>query len=321
MQQRVMKDATRRQARPAGGGAAVFASVTALLVFTFMPLLVFAATPPGRGAVQESPRFASLEIDIWPEFDRRAALVILKGELAADVALPAAVSVRIPASSGGPSAVAFASAAKTELFNLVHDRIDGDEFITLRFQAPQRLLHIEFYDPLMTGTPDRAYTYIWPGDLAVERLSVRLQEPAAAGSISVQPDLGTGVGGPGGLLYRTAALGAFEAGKQLPVEIRYTKTDSRTSTEILGLKAADPAPPALADSSEGLPAWVLGLISVAIVSIGAVAASLWWWRRRGTVPGAQSTGAGYCSRCGRGLALGDRFCPACGASSKGADRR
>lgn len=307
------RGARRRRDMPAGGAATVFASTMAIIVFVIMPLLALAAAPPGPSVAQQNPRFANLQIDIWPEFDRRAALVILKGELAPELALPAAVSLRIPASSGGPTAVAFAASARAELLNLAYDRTDGDGFITLRFNAPQRFIHVEFYDPLATSTPERSYSYVWPADLAVERLNVRFQEPAASSDISVAPELRAGVEGPDGLLYRTADLGAREAGKQLPIEIRYTKRNSRTSAEILGMSAPAAAPQAPASSSQRFPDWLLGLLSVAVVSVGAVA-GIFWWRRREKASGTQPGGAGFCSRCGNRLASGDRFCSKCGAA-------
>ena len=291
----------------------LLASGMSILVFALMPVLALAAVPPSRNAAQESPRFTSLQIEIWPEFDRRgAALVILKGELAAELALPAAVSLRIPASSGGPSAVAFTTAPRAELLNLAHDRTYAKDFITLRFKAPQRFVHVEFYDPLVTGTPGRSYTYIWPGDLAVERLSARLQEPAAASNILAQPDLGAGVPGPDGLRYRTAELGARQAGTQLPIEIRYTKTDSRTSAEILGVNAPDSTPSVTTGSSDGLPRWLLVLAVAAALLMGAGAAALWWRRRKKTAA-ARSSGAGFCPQCGSRLVSGARFCSGCGA--------
>jgi hypothetical protein len=284
-------------------------------------LAAFGVVWPCSGAAQDNPRLASLEIEIWPEFDRPAALVILKGEFATD--LPdRAVSLRIPASSGGPVAVAFAAAAGAELFNLKYDRTDAKDFITLHFKVPQRFFQIEFYDPVPTNSPDRKYTYTWAGDMGTKRLSVHLQEPAAASNLSTQPALGAGVSGPNGLLYRTAELGAFEAGKQLPIEVRYTKTDSRTSAQILGIKTAGPessaepaapagptAPVAPVDTP---PVWLLVLTFAAVLLIAATVALLWWhWHNKGS--GAQSGTAGMCHRCSGPIASGDRFCSACGA--------
>lgn len=286
-----MKETRRRQGTLASGAATGFASAIAIIVLVITPLLALAAVPPSSDAVQKNPRISNLQIEIRPEFDRRhAALVILKAELAADVVLPTTVWLRIPASSGGPAAVAFSATAEGELFNLGYERTNAADFITLRLQALQRFFHVEFYDPLPTTAPDRSYTYVWPGDLGVARLSVRLQEPAAASGISVQPDLGARIDGPGGLLYRTANLGALEAGKQLSIEIRYTKRDARTSAEILGLKTPDSERPPTSGANEGLPGWVLGLATVAVLSLAAVAISLWWHPRKTATAATQRGG-------------------------------
>lgn len=304
--------------RPGGiharGAAEVYARAIAMVLFAVISMLALAASPPGRSAARDNPRFANLQIDIWPEFDRRgAALVILKGELPAEAVLPADISLRIPASSGGPSAVAFAAAAGSEMFNLAYDRTDGDDFITLRFRAPQRFIHVEFYDRLVTDDPGRSYTYVWPGDVAVDRLSTRLQEPAAASGLSVQPDLGEGIRGPDGLLYRTAELGARESGKQLPVNIRYTKANPQTSTEILGVNAPDSNAAVTASSGQRLPAWGLGLAAVVGLSVAAVVFALSWRRREKKTSGTPHGDANFCSQCGNRLAGNARFCSSCGA--------
>lgn len=307
-----MKDMARRQGMPLGGAARLFASGMTIVAFAIMPLVAFAATPPGRKAAEEKPRFASLALEIWPEFDRpRAALVILKGELAADLALPAVMSLRIPASSD-PTAVAFASAPNAELYNLEHERTYAGAFTTLRFKTSHRFIQIEFYDPLVVDTSDRRFTYVWPGDWAVDRLTVRVQEPAVARGLLVKPDHGIGMTGPDGLLYRTAELGALQAGTRLPIEIRYTKTDPRTSAEILGLKAADSRPPATIGSGAGFPGWLLIVVVSTALLIGVGAASL-WWRRRAKASAARPGDAGFCHQCSSQLASGDRFCSKCGA--------
>ena len=312
-----MKCTDREHGVPAGGAAAVFASAFATAVIAIMPALALAAAPPMRAEARENPRFASLQIEIWPEYDRRgAALVILKAELPAPIVLPAAVSLRIPASSGGPSATAFSASAGAQLFKLAHERTDGDGFITLRFAAPERFVHVEFYDPLATDKDERSYTYVWQGDAAVDRLSARLQEPAGASDISVQPDLGAGAEGTNGLLYRAAELGARDAGRQLPMRIRYTKKNSQTSAEILGLSAQSTAPPVTTTAGEGLPGWVLGLVGALAVSAGAVGGVV-WWRRRRKASTTQPGGTGFCSQCGNRLAQGDRFCSRCGAAIPG----
>lgn len=308
----------RRRGTSGGGAATLLASGVTLVVFAIMPLLAPAAAPPAGSAAEEKPRFASLEVEIWPEFDRRgAALVILTGELAADLALPATVSLRVPASSD-PTAVAFATAPGSGLFNLEHERIYADAFTTLRFKTEHRLIHVEYYDRLAPDNPDRRFTYVWPGDVAVDRLSVQLQEPAAASNVAVKPGLGAAAKGPDGLLYRKADLGAFDAGTRVPVEISYTKTDPRTSSEILGLSKAAPIPAPATGSTVNSGSTVTspqGLLIVAILAALLVGAGsfLLWWRLSRKASGAAQRGAGFCPQCGNRVASDDLFCSKCGA--------
>jgi hypothetical protein len=276
----------------------------------------------GGAYAQENPRLASLDIAVWPEFDRPAALVILRAEIAGDVGLPAAVSLRIPASSGGPAALAYAASADGQLLNLVYQRSDAQDFITLTFSTPEHFFQVEFYDPMAVAAVDRSYTYTWPGDLAADKLSVELQEPAAATGLSVKPELGPGEVRPDGLTYRQADLGAFGAGQTLAIGVRYQKTDSRTSTEILAAGTG---------SDEGAPVWlVVALLALVVLAVCAGGIALWRWRerqivtpsgraaraarRREKATGQRESGTNFCPQCGAALRARDRFCPECGAA-------
>lgn len=298
------------------GTTALIASAAILVVFILMPLLAAAAAPSVRSADQQQPRFTSLQVEILPEFDRSGeALVILTGELAAEVALPATLTLRVPASSN-PTAVAFATAPDSKLFNLEHERTGNESFITLRFSTMHRFIHVEFYDRISPDKPAGRFTYhyLWPGDLAVERLSVLFQEPATASDIQVKPDLGAPVKGPDGLLYRNAGLGAIPAGKQLPIEIGFKKTDPRTSSEILGLGTGVSTPPPTSASATAMPGWIPALVISAILLVAAGSALLWRLMRK-KASGAAPTATGSCPRCGSRLAPDDRFCSRCGAAA------
>ena len=291
-----------------------WAIATLNLAVMLMPAVAAVAAPPGGAAKGDTP-LESMQIEIWPEYDRPAALVILRGELAGDVGLPAAVSLRIPASSGGPAAVAYATAKKGPLLNLKHDRSDAADFITLRFTVPARFFHLEFYDRLATGTGERTYKYLWPGDLSVSWLEVVVQEPAGASNISVKPALVESAAGSDGMRYRSAQLGPVKQGKSLPIEIRYAKTDPRTSAEILKLNAPAPDPQASAPPAKGDPSSLLlasGAAAVLAAALGG--AYLYWWRRRPRPPVGSTGGGGFCTKCGNGVAAGDRFCAKCGAA-------
>jgi len=141
----------------------------------------------------------------------------------------------------------------------------------------------------------------------------------------VEPALSGSATGQEGLTYRTADLGAREAGKALPIAVRYTKADARPSSEILKLKspAAAPAPapaamPALAPApasmakSSDQDGWLVAISGMALLSIAGIMLLFWWWRRQATaaVPGGSRN---FCAKCGTPQAPGNRFCGNCGA--------
>lgn len=294
--------------------------LTLVSVLATLPA-VRAADPVATATAGTNPRLASIEVDIWPEYDRAAAaLIIVKGEIANDVRLPAAVSMRIAASSKGPSAVAYLDAASGSLANLNYERKDAGDVITLKFQAPTRVFHIEYYEPLVTGTPERSFTYGWNGDFPTNRLRVVLQEPATSSKLSVQPPLDTTSTGQDGLRYRAADLGPYEAGKRQEVRVRYTKSDSRTSAEILKPKVAAapvadvPAVPAggSGPSKLDIAAWLVGIVAALGIGLGVWAGVMWWYGRKDDSAPEPRNG-GFCTKCGAPRAPDARFCSKCGA--------
>ena len=285
----------------------------AAAIVILLSAVALAAAPQDSGAAKGDTSLESMQIEIWPEYDRPAALVILRGELAASVGLPAAVSLRIPASSGGPAAVAYATATKGSLLNLKYDRSEAAGFITLRFTAPARYFHVEFYDRLATGTGERTYKSLWPADLPVSWLDVVVQEPAGASNISVKPELSDKSTGSDGLLYRAAQLGPFEQGKPLPIEMRYTKSDPRTSAEILKLNAPAPAAQASTPAMQNKNYWSLLVLGAAALLVAVSGAAYFLWGRQ-RPPAGSTSGGRFCTKCGNAAAAGDRFCSKCGAA-------
>jgi hypothetical protein len=298
-----------------------------MFALALAPAAALAQAPAGN------PPLASLNIEIWPEYDRAGAvLVILNAELAPEVKLPAAVTLRLPASSGGPSAVAFAKAANAELLNLKHERSAAGEAIVVRAELPERHLHVEFYQPIATVLPARSFGYTWPGDFAAARATLVVQEPAASSSLEAEPRLDRASIGGGGMRYHAAELGALEAGKPRTFTVRYTRLDLRPSAEIMktqagGVPAQTPAPagapapalpevvlpaPARAPATAGapFPGYLIALLALAGFAI-AGAVMLRVWRRRSA--GAAPLAHGACTKCGAPRRQGDRFCGKCGA--------
>jgi hypothetical protein len=268
--------------------------------------------PALAAAAGNAPRLERLQIDIWPEYDRPAVLVILKGELAGNAGSPTPLALRIPASSGGPSALAYSTQETGPLLNLPHERSTAADFITLRFTVPARFFHVEFYEPLDTRGATRSYRYQWPGDLPVEKLRVTVQEPAAASGMTVQPDLGQSTVGSDSLRYRSAELGPVPPGKPLSFEVRYAKSDPRNTAEILKGGSS----PATGTSQEERASFRVFVASSAFALLLAGSALVYfvWRRRRQRVTSTAETGVGHCAKCGHRPSAGDRYCARCGAA-------
>jgi hypothetical protein len=289
---------------------------------------VWAAPQVGAAVeAQQSPRLASLDVAIWPEFDRSGqALVILRGKLADDAPPEATVAVRIPATSGGPFAVASAASEGAALLNLNYDLTDDEDSLIVTFTTPDPLFSIEFYEPMLIDAENRSYRYVWPGDLAVDELTLEVQEPLGATGLSIGPELADSTVGVDGLIYHSAQMGSSESGQPLTLNLSYVKTDPRTSLEILG--------PVETESDDGFPTWVL-FVAVVVALVVIVAVAVYWrWQvapaaaPSGPAPGPRGGGradAGqaedapsqaFCTQCGHQLGSGDRFCPKCGAAKR-----
>ena len=294
-----------------------FASLLALAMLS-LPALVLAQA---GGSAKVNQRLASLNIEIWPEYDRPAALVILRASLAEGVKLPATVTLRLPVASGGPSAVAHSTTADGNLLSLKYERAKAGDYIAIKFETPDRFFHVEFYEPIPTADAARNFRYVWPGDLAADSVTVIVQEPVSATGVSVEPRLERLSTGQDGLRYRTADLGPLDAGKPFPIVVRYTKSDARPSADALKPQASValapatapppaslPAPAAAAASS--LPEWAFPLAGLALLGLIGAGSILWWWRRESKI---RRPATRFCAKCGAPQTTDNRFCGTCGA--------
>ena len=79
------------------------------------------ARQPSPVSAQQSasPVFENVQVDVWPEYDQPAVLVIYHITISTQVTLPANLSIRIPAAAGKPFAVAMQDS--NGLYNLNYD--------------------------------------------------------------------------------------------------------------------------------------------------------------------------------------------------------
>ncbi|WP_299026708.1 zinc ribbon domain-containing protein [uncultured Thermanaerothrix sp.] len=297
-----------------------------------MFILVIVGLWLGMGHVmaQAGVALESLEIDLWPEYDRPEMLVIYRMSLANTVKLPAQVELRIPAAAGAPYNVAYED-TDGMLYNLSYTtRVEGG-WLRVTFTTPAPVLQVEYYDPgLKKEGTKRTYEYLWPGDYAVKDLSIVVQQPLTATAWSLTPGTASPVKGNDGLVYYHYPVGELRAGTSFVLRLQYEKPDDRLSAPMQSVQPIAPIESAASDLGRSwytLP-WVM-VISVGFVLI--LAGSIWWWtltRQRPGMAARRSRHASrttpsrpreltpsqalYCPSCGRRVQAGDRFCRTCG---------
>jgi hypothetical protein len=257
----------------------------ALLALSSAPL---PCAPLPSALAQSAPQLATLVIDVWPEYDRPATvLVIYRGQFAPGSPIPQQVKVRMPASAGEPSAVASPQPGNetapvnqwTELIaqKKVSTTRSGD-WIEVTFTPLSRLFNIEFYDKISTVTFDRRYTLTWPGDFTVDAVTVNLREPFGATNFQSTPTLPLGVTDEEGLVAHRLEVGALEAGHSFVFSIGYHREDKRTSAEALQLAtpAPTPKPTPLPVAKEATPWLLIAAIGVGLVLI--IGGIVWYVR-------------------------------------------
>ncbi len=275
----------------------------------------------------------SVKIDLWPEYDRPEMLVIYHIFLPANTSLPARLTLRIPSEAKNPSSLAYRDPSG-ELYNLDFTRSETTQWISIIFSSPAKEIQLEYYDPrLVKNGTTRAFTYTWPGDYDVSRLSFQVQQPVSATAMKITPETGEGLSDGSGLVYYDDTIGAIKAGQEPAIVLSYEKPNDDLSIQALSVGPSAPInsqTPGRSTLGRVLP-WVFG--GVALLLIGGGGYWLWQSRRmpqpgqihrhaaRSTRPksAAQPATPGeafYCHHCGRRAAPDDIFCRACGVRLK-----
>jgi hypothetical protein len=213
----------------------------------FLLVFMLSALAPLTARAQTAARLESLEVALWPEYDRPEMLVIYLARATAGIELPLTFELPIPASIGEPHAVA-AWYPDGRLDDQVSwTRQVNGEWATITAEVETTGLWIEFYAPLETDGPATNFTFTWPGTVSVDSFSYEVLHPAGVNEVQVDPP-GEAKRDDDGMLYTRSQLGALNAGDPLTIEISY----EQPSRPPLQPAAPYPSNPALAVLEIGL---------------------------------------------------------------------
>jgi hypothetical protein len=283
-------------------------------------LVMGALFVPLEARAQSPIKLSMLQVQLWPEYDQPSMLVIYDFKLPDSTKLPVSVSMTFPKEA---HLVAVASQAQDgSLLNtdyLGPTASESSQSITIQIQTATTY-HLEYYQPLSRTGQQRQFDYVWPGNYAVDDLSISIRLPPDTTSIVTKPDMKSakGADGSSNLIKDFGAMGAAQ---QFPLQVTYTKTSETLSVPAESVQPSKPlgsSTPGRVLLSNYVP-YILGALG--IIAIGAASIYLLQphnrqasQRRQTHRPRAETHGKGdvYCHQCGARAEPADRFCRVCG---------
>ncbi len=295
-----------------------------IVSFLTLCLTVWVLVGVFPGYAQQNVTFETLQIDLWPEYDRPEMLVVYRFQLAADVQLPVELKIPIPAAVRMPNAVAEGQPGGA-LLNVEYTSNVQGEWNILTFTVDQPTAQIEYYDPsLQIDGLNRSYVYHWPGGYDVAQVIMLVQQPIGATEMQILPRLNDFTQGEKGIVYYSGEIGSFKAKETFERSIAYQKDSESLTIEFLEINS----PPVNEDTAGrvslvSIIPWGIGLLGVIVI----VAGVYWYWateKKPILVPKDKSFRGKeikteskpqrdiYCHHCGKRAEDGDKFCRTCG---------
>ncbi len=271
---------------------------------------------------QSEVSMSSVDVQVWPEYDQPAVLVIYRISLSTDSTLPATLNLRVPAQAE-VYAVAVSDPV-SGLLNAPYDRTVQGSWATLTITANLREMQVEYYDALEKNGTARHIVYEWAGDYAVDTFAVALQQPVGATDLVTDPILTKSSVGQNGFTYYQSTPQPLATGESFTLIADYQKATDTLSTTGLPVQPAQPlnaSTPGRVTMSGVMP-WILAGIGGALIVVSIVGGLYIWKsgtrlsfasRKRHTQSQQPSEPVDvYCLQCGKRAQPSDVFCRTCG---------
>ena len=307
---------------------------------TLFLLLLLLLLPNTVAQAQTAVTLQSLEVELWPDYDNEAVLVLLTGTLPASTPLPATLTFPLPDGAD------FNVVARITPDNVMTDQgmtpQVGENQVT--FTTSESRFRVEYYQPYIASNTQRAFTFSWQSDIAVEQMNVTIQQPIAATDVSVIPEPTSVSQGQDGLTYHVLPNQAVAAGDTYSVEVDYTMSVPQLTVSFSAPDDTDagselPFLDAVPVEGSGFD-WPVLLIAFGVLIL--VVTAVWYLLSRQSAstrrparpkpqrpkparktavnqaasPTASKAKANFCHQCGQPLTDGDKFCRNCGTAIK-----
>ncbi|MBK9780045.1 MAG: zinc ribbon domain-containing protein [Anaerolineales bacterium] len=287
-----------------------------IMIFILGAFLAF----PFSVSAQGDTAFSFVTVQLWPEYDQPSMLVIVDFQAAADTALPATLSFRIPADA---NLIAVASDAGNGQF-LDHPFeapvADGEYLVFSLVVEENKPYRFEYYQPLAFDGESRIFSYLWDNGYAVENFQYLFLEPLDVTNVTLEPTEASQETSNGLNYYQGAAV-PLAAGEQYTLNLNYKKTTETLVSDAQAVQIAEPVnedTPGRVSLANSLP-YIIGGLGIIMIA-GGLMYYFQWGRRSSGKPRRRSHAnvdsdatSVYCPQCGSRAKPTDRFCRTCGA--------
>lgn len=290
------------------------------LIYLYFPVILLVVLLSGfHIQAQEVTAVDTLSVEIWPDYDQASILVLLTGELSSDTPLPATITVPLP-----PEAQLNA-VARISPDGFMADDIDFTQVsAAVTLTTPDPSFRVEYYYPYEADGQQHSFTFAWTADFAINQMSLSIQQPLSAGTLTTNP-AATAITTSqlDGLSYHVLPIEPVPAGQSYTAAVSYHMTSSLlTVTQLQNQteeQAAVPPPINPTAAPNWAASWGLYLAAAGTALIGI--AMFWQVYNNRRKPGRSArpgpaTKVRFCHNCGQRSQKGDQFCRQCGTALK-----
>jgi hypothetical protein len=278
---------------------------------------------PAHASSQGEVHLSLLSVDIWPEYDQPAVLIIYRLTLASDTKLPASLVLHLPANAQ-INAVAVIDPTQG-LINTPYDKTVQGQSSVLNITTNSVLVQVEYYEPLVKDGINRHIQFEWVGDYADDKLDANFLKPFGAENVSFS--IAPTDTGPGqdGLINYHIQKNNLAAGQSFSLTIDYQRqTDDLSISSLPVVAASTPGPNTPGRISMAGINWVLAVIVLILIVAGVVGFVIWQRISQGSSSSKKDKPQRkeselepiYCHQCGKRAQPGDIFCRTCGTRLK-----
>lgn len=319
------------------GTATTVGSTAASAADPTSPGSVVVPKPGEVEALNPGVVFESMNVQIWPEYDRPEVLVMIDLVLPADASFPFKFRFGVPK---GAAVTGVAEVNPNGSFDysrpqpLFDTTAPDRDLVSVEIPKNPNVRLEYYYDPGLNVQGARDYNLLYELFGDAKQVSLVLQQPLRSDGFVVTPPLSESSKDGQGFSYAGQSFSNLKSGDRLQLRVAYTKENSEPSVQ-----PGETAPGGGTSRNS-----LLALLVILVVGVGGFAAYRLFLRpqpaasgRGGRPAAARSTArnrssgarsravaaernrpaggpARFCTSCGAQLTKKDRFCPQCGSA-------